>query len=61
MNMYVIHINIYTSVDGRCSTSLWLPEMVALRQKGYSCSKIAKELALSKRQVEHALRRHAGH
>jgi orotate phosphoribosyltransferase-like protein len=31
--------------------------MLALRQKGYSYSKIGEELNLSKRQVEHVLRR----
>jgi hypothetical protein len=44
--------------DRRCTTSLRLPEMLALREKGYSYSKIGKELQLSKRQVEHVLRQH---
>jgi hypothetical protein len=43
-------------VDRRRTTSLRLPEMIALRKKGYSYIKIGEELKLSKRQVKHVLR-----
>ncbi len=44
--------------DHRCTTSLRLHEILALRERGLSYRKIAQELGLSHRRVEHVMIRH---
>jgi hypothetical protein len=46
--------------DRRLTTSKLLPEMLALKNEGLSQREIAERLGLTKRQVEHVLRRWGG-